>query len=32
MERGKVVDQGSYEELRDRNETFMKAVKNLGKA
>jgi ATP-binding cassette subfamily C protein len=24
MERGKVVDQGSYEELRDRNESFMR--------
>ena len=27
MERGKVVDQGSYEELRDRNESFMKMAK-----
>ncbi|WP_232225143.1 ABC transporter ATP-binding protein [Dactylococcopsis salina] len=27
MERGKVVDQGSYEELRDRNKNFMRMAK-----
>jgi ATP-binding cassette subfamily C protein len=30
MERGKVVDQGSYEELRDRNDNFMRMTMSIG--
>ncbi|MFP4135404.1 MAG: ABC transporter ATP-binding protein [Halothece sp.] len=29
MERGKVVDQGGYEELRDRNENFMRMARSI---
>ncbi|WP_186709077.1 hypothetical protein [Euhalothece natronophila] len=29
MERGKVVDEGTYEELHDRNEEFMRMARSL---